>query len=350
MTQTAAPQTAAARTAAPDPVQHVFQLATGYIVSTALHAAVEVGVADRLAGGPLTVREIAEATGTNEDALYRVLRLLASLGVFAEVAPRRFALTPPAEVLRADAPNSIKPVVHFVADPFHLRVYADAMHSVRTGLPAGDKTVGMPVFEYLVKNPRYSEIFNDAMTNMSAVIIPAALEAYNFGDIGLLVDVAGGHGHVLTSILKKYPKMRGILMDLDHVVAGAQPRVTIAGVSDRCEVVAGDFFKAVPPGGDAYIMKHIIHDWDDDRAAAILRNIHAAMGPGRGRVILLESVVPPGNEPSLAKVMDLEMMLLPGGRERTEAEFRALFDRAGFDLTRIVPTKSPICVIEARKR
>jgi hypothetical protein len=337
-------------TATVDPVQQVFQLATGYVISTALQLAVEVGVADRLVAGPLSVRELAQATSTNEDALYRVLRLLASVGVFNEIAPRRFALTPAADILRADAPHSIRPLVLFITDPFHLRVYADAIHSLRTGKPAGEKTVGMPVFEYFAQNPAYSEIFNNAMTTLSAAIVPAALEAYDFGDIGVLVDVAGGHGQVLTSILRQYPKMRGILMDVDHVIAGAQARIAAAGVADRCQTVAGDFFKAVPAGGDAYVMKHIIHDWDDERAAAILRNIHTAMGQTRGRVILLEGVIASANEPSLGKVMDIEMLLLPGGRERTAEEFRALFDRAGFDLTRIVPTKSPVSVIEARKR
>ena len=175
----------------------------------------------------------------------------------------------------------------------------------------------------------------------------AVLDVYDFTAIRTLVDVAGGHGAVLTAILQKYPSMRGVLFDLDHVIAGAVPRIEDLGLSDRCRAVAGDFFAAVPEGGDAYIMKHIIHDWDDDRAAAILGNIRKAMRRG-GRVLLLESVVLPGNQPDFGKVIDIEMLLLPGGRERTEAEFRALFNRAGFDVTRIVPTASALSVIEAR--
>jgi hypothetical protein len=178
-------------------------------------------------------------------------------------------------------------------------------------------------------------------------VIPAVLDAYDFSGIATLVDIAGGHGRILTSILQKYPAMRGVLFDLDHVIAGAVPRIEELGLSDRCRALPGDFFAAVPEGGDAYIMKHIIHDWDDDRAAAILGNIRKAMNRG-GRVILLEAVVLPGNQPDFAKVIDLEMLLLPGGRERTEGEFRALFARAGFELTRIVPTQSPLSVIEAR--
>jgi len=165
----------------------------------------------------------------------------------------------------------------------------------------------------------------------------------------VLVDIAGGHGQVLTSILREYPAMRGVLFDLDHVVAGAASTVEAAGVRDRCEMVSGDFFKAVPTGGDAYIMKNILHDWDDDRAIAILKNIRIALDEGAGgRVILLESVIPPGNQPDFGKLLDIEMLLMPGGRERTAEEFESLFDRAGFDLTRIVPTESPLSVIEAR--
>jgi hypothetical protein len=338
------------QTTAPDPAMHVFQLATGYVISTALQLAVQVGVADHLAAGPRTAQQLAAATGTNEDALYRVLRALSSVGVFDEVEPRRFALTPAADILRKDAPRSLHDVVVFIADPLHMRVYADAIESLRTGKPAAEKTLGKPLFEWLAEHPEYSSTFNSAMTNMSAVIVPAVLEAYDFGDIGLLVDVAGGHGQVLRSILRKYPAMRGILMDLDHVLAGAKPYIEADGVADRCQTVAGDFFKAVPPGGDAYVMKHIIHDWDDERAAQILRSIHTAMGAKHGKVILLEGVLAPGNEPGLGKIMDLEMLLLPGGRERSAEEFRGLFDRAGFDLVRVVSTTSPVCVIEARKR
>lgn len=327
--------------------QHVFQLATGYIVSTALYAAVKLGIADHLAAGPQTAADLAKETGADEDALFRVLRLLASAGVFEEIAPRTFANNLAAQTLRRGAPGSTYHMALWMADPLHLRVYANAMHSVMTGQPAADKTVGMPVFEYFQRDREISEVFNDAMTAFSAFVLPAALHAYDFSGIGLLVDVAGGHGQLLTSILQKYPSMRGILFDLEHVIAGAIPRIRELGLSERCETRTGDFFKAVPEGGDAYIMKHIIHDWDDERAAAILQNIRKAMKPG-GRVILLESVLRPANQPDFGKLIDLEMLLMPGGRERTEEEFRALFARAGCTLTRIVPTESPLSVIEAR--
>jgi O-methyltransferase len=205
------------------------------------------------------------------------------------------------------------------------------------------------VFEYLAREPELATIFNDAMSGLSDIAIAAALEAYDFGGIDLLVDVAGGHGAVLCAILASYPQMRGVLFDLPHVVSGAGPRVEAAGVQDRLRAEHGDFFKAVPAGGDAYVMKHIIHDWDDERALAILKNIRTAMGDKRGRVILLESVLPAGNTPAFGKVVDLEMLVMPGGRERTEQEFRALFARARFELVRIVPTASPLSVIEARR-
>ncbi|MGH9309445.1 MAG: methyltransferase [Vicinamibacterales bacterium] len=327
--------------------QHIFQIGTGYMVSTALHVAVRLRIADRLADGPRSTADLARDTGTNEDALYRVLRLLASVGVFQEGADRTFGHSDASALLRSDVPGSLHEMTLWIADPFHLRVYADAMHSVTTGQPAVEKTVGMPVFEYFPRDPELSEIFNDAMTAFSASMIPAALDAYDFSGIRTLVDVAGGHGQVLTSILQRYPEMQGVLGDLEHVLAGARPRILEQGLADRCRTEVIDFFKAVPEGGDAYIMKHIIHDWDDDRAALILSNIRRAMKPG-GRVILLDSVLLPANQPDFGKILDLEMLLLPGGRERTEEEFRALFARAGFALTRVVPTRSPLSVIEAR--
>jgi len=328
--------------------QHVFQIATGYIASTALYIAVRLKIADRLVGGAKSAETLAEQTSANEDALYRVLRLLATMGVFKEVQPRTFANTLASETMISGQRGSTYDMALWMSDPFHLRVYAHAMHSVMTGKSASEKATGLPVFEVFTQDAELSEVFNNAMTAFSAFVIPAALEAYDFSGIDVLVDVAGGHGQVLISVLQRYPNMRGILFDLPHVIKGAVPRIPAAGVETRLTTETGDFFKSVPSGGDAYIMKHIIHDWDDDRAAKILENIRKAMNPG-GRVILLESVLLPGSDqPDFGKVIDLEMLLMPGGRERTEEEFRALFKRAGFSLTRIVPTKSPLSVIEAR--
>ena len=332
-----------------DAAQLLFQIGTGYIASAALQVATKLTIADRLAAGPKSSTALAAETGVNEDALYRVLRVLGMFGVFDERSPRTFALTPAGELLRTSVPGSMHPMAIWMTDPFHFRVYADTIHSVITGVPAGEKTVGMPVFEYLAQNRELSEIFNDAMTAFSASVAPAVTAAYDFGGIGTLVDVAGGHGEVLMSVLRQYPEMRGVLFDLEHVLAGARPRIAAAGLEPRIRTESGDFFNAVRAGGDAYIMKHIIHDWTDDRAVTILQNIRTALkGKPDGRVILIEAIVAPGNQPDLSKLIDLEMLVLPGGKERTEEQFRALFERAGFRLARVVPTGAPLQVIEAR--
>ena len=330
-----------------DPAEQVLQVAMGYMASSALYLVIALNVPDQLAAGPKDVAELARAAGANEDALYRLLRLLASMGVFTEQSPRRFALTPAGDLLRKDVPGSLRGMAGFLPDPFHFRVYADLMHSVMTGQPAADKALGMPIFEYLAKHSDYSQVFNDAMTALSAPVVGAAIEAYDFNTIGTLVDVAGGHGEVLMSILKACPDVRGILADVGHVIEGAKPRIAAAGLSGRCEAVAIDFFKSVPAGGDAYIMKHIIHDWDDERASTILRNIATAMGGKRGKVILLEAVLREDGGPDLGKLLDIEMMAMPGGRERSADEFKALFAHSGFEMTKVVPTKSPLSVVEA---
>ena len=330
----------------PEAIEHVFQLLTGHIVATAVNIAAQLGIADRLANGPRTAADLARECDVNEDALYRVLRALSSVGVFEEGPTRTFGLTPAGAALQ-DGP--VRWMALWIAGSFNLRVYANAMHSVKTGESAVPATVGTGVFEHFATDPQLSRIFNDAMTGFSTAIIPAILEAYDFSGIHTLVDIAGGHGRVLTAVLEKHPQMKGILFDLDHVVAGATPRLAAQGFADRVATVSGDFFKAVPAGGDAYLMKHIIHDWDDERAAAILKNIHSVL-PKNGRVILLESVIGAGNEPELGKIMDLEMLVMPGGRERTAEEFRKLLSDTGFELTRVIPTKSALSVIEAKPR
>jgi hypothetical protein len=328
-------------------MQQLFQLGHGFIVAAALGAATRLDIADHLASGPKTAADLARASGANEDALYRLLRALATAGVFTETAPRTFSLTPISNLLRTGGPA--RDMVLWMCDEFHFRVYAELLEAVKTGRTVGEKVVGMPVFEYFAKDAALSQRFNNAMTAFSANVAPAALQAYDFSGIGTLVDIAGGHGMILAAILREHPQMRGILFDLDHVLAGN--RLAEFGVKERVELVAGDFFKAVPGGGDAYIMKHIIHDWDDEQSLVILRHIRKALEEkAHGRVILLETVVRPGNEPDLGKLIDLEMLLLPGGRERTAEEFASLFARAGFELTKIVPTQSPLSVVEARVR
>jgi len=333
-----------------NPAEQVLQVATGYMASSALYVALALNVPDHLASGPKSAADLAKTTGANEDALNRILRLLTSLGVFGQVKPGTYGLTPGSELLRKDVPGSLRGIAYFLPDPMHLRIYANLMHSAMTGEPAAEKTVGMPLFEYFTKHPEYSEIFNDAMTSMSAPVAGAAVDAYDFGRFDKIVDVAGGHGEVLMTILKTFPNTKGILAEVGHVVEGAKPRIAAAGLADRCQAVECDFFKSVPAGGDAYVMKHIIHDWDDERASRILNNIREAMGDKQGTIILLESVVPTGPEPDLGKFIDIEMLAFPGGRERTAEEFGALFDHCGFELKRIVPMKSPLSAVEAVRK
>lgn len=334
--------------APPDPIQHLLQISFGYVMSSALWVAAELGVADLLKSGPRPVADLALKTSTNEDALYRTLRMLAMAGIFTETQPRHFGLTPPAELLRSDAPRSLRDAVIWIADPFHFRIAGELLHSVKTGQPTIQHVTGKPAFEYFPTDRLENDRFNDAMTCLSAMAIPAVLEVYDFSSFTTVVDVAGGHGYLLCEILRKHPGLRGMLVDLDHVVIGGQKRIAASGLEQRCPTVVGDFFQSVPEGGDCYIMKSIIHDWDDERASTILGHCRRALeGKANGRLVLVEMVVPPGNQAHPVKVIDIEMLFFPGGRERTEGEYRELLAQAGFRMTRIVPTKSPFSVIEA---
>jgi hypothetical protein len=327
------------------PVDALLKMGLGYMTSSALHVVVELGIADRLVAGPRSADQLARDAAANPDALYRVLRMLSAEGIFEEVAPRHFALTPLSRPLVTGSPA--RDLIDWIADPFHFKVYSEALYAVRTGQPAVEYVTGLPVFDHIGRTPELAEVFNDAMTAMSEVVIPAVIEAYDFSGIDVLVDVAGGHGRVLTSILKAYPRMRGVLLDLPYVVEGARPVIAGLALGHRCRAEAGDMFAGVPASGDAYILKHIIHDWDDARALVILRNIRQAMRGRRGKVILLESVIDDGNPRDLGRFIDYEMLQMTGGFERTEPQFRSLLAEAGFELTRIVPTKSPLSVVEA---
>ncbi len=333
-----------------DPQQQVIRVIQGYIGSAALYTATRLGVADHLAGGARDVAELARLCGVQEDGLYRVLRLLASLGIFAEQPSRRFALTSAARLLRKDTPGSLHGIAAFLPDPMHFRVYANLAPSLSGHVPAVELTLGEPVFEYLAKHPDYSEIFNAAMTSLSAAAAQAAIEAYDFGRFDTIVDVGGGHGELLLSILRACPAVRGIVAELGHVAEGARARIEAAGLAARCQAVACDFFESVPPGGDAYLLKLILHDWDDEHAVRILQAIARAMGERHAVLCVLESGIADGPEPSHGKFVDIEMLAFTGGRERTVSEFRALFARAGFELTRVVPTRSPTSVVEAVRR
>ena len=322
----------------------LLQMGTGYWVSMSIHVAAKLGIADLLAAGPRPVAEMARATGTHAFSLYRLLRALSSVGIFAETGDQTFGLTPLAEFLRTDHPKSMRSAAIMTGEE-HFRAWADLEYSIRTGKPAYDHVHGKPVFDHISENPRAAKIFDEAMVAVHGSETPAMLAAYDFTGIGTLADVGGGNGSLLTATLIRYPALRGMLYDLPHVVERAKPLLAQAGVGDRCTTIGGSFFESIPPGADAYLMRHIIHDWDDEKAKTILRNIRKAISP-TGRLLLIETVIPTGNEPGFAKLLDLNMLVVPGGQERTAAEYRALYEATGFKLNRIVPTAGGIDVIE----
>lgn len=337
----------AAKSNQPQPVQQILQLATGYMAPACLYVAAKLRIADRLADGPKPVAELAgRARGTHEESLYRVLRALASVGVFTETAPRTFANTPASELLRERVPGSMRDTVLFMADPTHFRVFAELEHSVKTGQTALKHVTGLDTFEFLKQNPADDAAFNAAMSCLSAQHAHAVLEAYDFSGLGTIADIGGGHGALMTAILRKHYGLRGIVFDAPHVAAGAAPHIESVGLGERCQALGGDFFEKVPEA-DSYILKSVIHDWDDERATAVLKNCATSMRDKAGKVLLLEMVLSPGNDPHLGKWIDLEMLVMAGGHERSEAQFAELLSKAGLRLTRVVPTKSPVCVIES---
>ena len=315
-------------------------------VGQAISVAAELRIADLLKDGPRTAADIARRANASEDGVYRLLRALASVGLFAETGKRKFRLTALGRLLRTDSPQALGGYARFTGHESTWRPWGELRHSVRTGEPAFDHVFAMPIFEYFAKMPESAAVFDAAMTSISTLESKAVVAAYDFSGINTLVDVAGGHGLMLMSILKANKKIRGILFDLPHVTIGTTALLRSGGVDDRCKIVSGDFFASVPEGGDAYVMKHIIHDWDDERATQILRNCHRAMRPG-GKVLIVDAVIPPGNKAHFGKLLDLEMLVLtPRGRERSQAEFRELLKQSGFRLRRVVPTDTHLSIVE----
>jgi len=328
----------------PPPLQ-MLQLISGFWVSRCIYVAAKLGIPDLLKDGPKSAGELANASGAHAPSLFRVLRALAAVGVLTQTDDRRFGNTPLSETLRSDVPGSIRAFAMTELGEEHYPAWGELMHSVRTGEIAFDKAFGEPVWEFFAKHEENARIFNDAMSGMTAQAEQALHAAYSFEGINSIIDVGGGHGGLITSILKRNPNMRGILLDSPQVIEGAKSKMAESGVADRCEVVGGDFFQSVPQGADAIIMKWIIHDWKDEQSIAIMKNCYRAL-PENGKLILVEAVVPPGDEMHFAKFIDLNMLVMTGGRERTEEEFRQLYEAVGFRLTRVVPTESPFSVIE----
>ena len=328
----------------PPPVA-LLQMMTGYWVSQALYVAAKLGVADRLADGPVSCADLAAATGADAPSLYRVLRALASVGVFTETAPGTFALTPLADLLRGDAPGSMRALAIMYAEEQY-RAWGDLLHSVRTGRPAFPHQFGTDYFAYLARHSEADRVFNAAMTGWTTQLASAVADAYNFAPFKTIVDVGGSYGTLLAAILRRHPGARGFLFDQPHVAAAAAEHLAAAGVADRCTAVGGDFFVEVPAGGDAYVLAQILHDWDDERSVAILKQCRRAI-PGDGKLLVVELVLPQGEEPFFGKWLDLHMLVLLGARERTAAQYDALFQASGFRLTRVIPTPSGPSVVEA---
>jgi len=337
------------RTSPPRPYEILFQMVIGKWISQALGTIVEIGVPDQLAKGVRRCSDIAREAGVSEDGLYRLLRALASVGLLIESPNRRFKLTGMGHLLRGDHPQSLAGYARFVAHDSTWRPWGQLSYSVKTGMPAFDHVFNASIFEHLSRNPEVAAVFDNAMTSISATEAGATSDAYDFKGVETLMDVAGGHGLLLDTVLRRHKMMRGVLFDLPHVAAGAAATFAHAGITGRVRVESGDFFKELPSGADAVIMKHILHDWDDDSATRILQACHRALGP-RGKVLIVDPVVPPGSAPHYGKLLDLEMLVLtPRGRERTKAEFVRLLRGAGFRLSRVIATESPLSIVEAVK-
>ncbi|HEY6248105.1 MAG TPA: methyltransferase [Pyrinomonadaceae bacterium] len=331
------------------PSAHLTQILFGFTVSRAISVAAQFRIADYLKDGPKTADELAQRASVHPRSLYRLLRALSGAAIFSEDSAGRFSLTELGELLRSDHPQSLRGFAELIADAVNFETWAGLSYSVQTGNPAFIHQRNMPFFEWLEHNPDEATLFHNAMTSFSAGALAAVVEAYDFSGISKLVDVGGGHGLLIASLLSKYPVMKGIVYDDPKVVEGAEQVLREHGVFERGELIGGNFFASVPAGGDAYILKHIIHDWSDDECVTILRHCHKVM-PLAGKVLIVEMVIPEPNVPSIGKLLDLQMLVYLSGRERTAKEYEDLLSQAGFDLQRIVPTPSPYSVIEGIKR
>jgi SAM-dependent methyltransferase len=322
------------------------QMIADAALGQAISSVAELGVPDQIeAGTPQPVEHLARVTGTHERSLYRILRYMASHGIFRETGNRHFDHTPLSAALRSDAQNSFRAAGRM----FYLMkdAWASLHYSMLTGKPGFESAYGRPMFEYISAHPELPAVFDAGMTSFHGYETPAMLDAYDFGGIKTLADIGGGNGSLLGAVLRRYPRMKGILFDLGHVVARTKENLLADGLSERCSVVEGSFFESVPEGADAYLFRHIIHDWTDEQSVQILKNCRKVIPPD-GRILLVEFAVPRGNERSLAKAADMIMLVFTGGLERTEEEYSSLFQRAGFRLSSVTPTASAVAVVEGR--
>ena len=329
------------------PVAQLGNMLCGFWISQGISVVAKLGIADLLRDEARTADDLADQTQVHAFSLYRLLRMLASVGVFVEDESNKFSLTEIGQYLRSDVEGSQRAMAMMLGDE-HFHSWCELLYSVQTGKPAFDKVYGMPVFDFLSQHPEQATIFDAAMVSVHGRETAAILDAYDFSGVKTLADVGGGNGSVLIATLQKNPHLQGMLFDLPGVIARATPNFAAAGLTDRCRLISGSFFESIPAGADAYLMRHIIHDWNDQQCHTILTNIHQAL-PADGRLLVAESVIPAGNAPFFGKLLDMNMLVIPGGQERTAEEYDTLFAKAGFRLTRIVPTSTEISIIEARK-
>lgn len=331
--------------AAPPHAQLV-QMGMAHWVSHIIYVAAKLGLADHLAKAPKSADALAGSTGTHAPSLYRLMRTLASLGILTEDGARRFALTPLGDALKTGAPGSARATILTLASDWWIRGFGQLLYSVQTGKPGFEKHLGMPIFDWLAKNPNEASMFSETMVGFHGAEPPAVAAAYDFSGMKTIVDVGGATGNLLTTILRRYPGSRGVLYDLPHVVRDAPALIQEGGLADRVTIEAGSFFESVPGGADAYLLSHIIHDWSEEQCLPILGHCRRAMNPA-SRLLIIEMVLPPGNTPHPGKLLDMMMLVGPGGRERTEKEYGTLLEKAGLRLTRVVPTESAVSVVEA---
>lgn len=322
----------------------IFQLLNGGYIAGALACVAQLGIPDLVEHGPKSADELARAIGADPSALYRLLRSTACVGVLSEGADGKFSETPMSAVLRSNANPSLRSFASMSGRDWHARGWAHLEYCVRTGKQALDKVYGTPIFQYFAQHPEEAQAFNQAMTDLSTLDSPAVADAYSFGEIHSIVDVGGGHGLLLATILARNPHLKGTLYEVPHVVEGAK-NGPLKPVMDRCTLASGDMFSTVPAGADAYIMKHIIHDWPDDVCIKILKACRKAVNPG-GKLLVVDNVILPGNEFAPGKFLDIQMLIFPGGCERTEKQFRELFAASGWKLSRVIPTAVPESIVE----
>lgn len=321
-------------------------MATAHWVSRIVYVAAKLELADLLANGPKSADELAGTTGTHAPSLYRLMRTLALLGLLSEDGAKRFTLTPMGEALKKNAPGAARPTILTLASDTFCAGFGELLYSVQTGKSGFEKILSMPVFDWLGQNPEMASLFSQTMVGFHGAEPAAVAAAYDFSRLKTIVDVGGATGNLLTAVLGRAPGARGILYDLPHVVRDAPAMIQARGLTDRVTIEGGSFFERVPAGADAYMLSHIIHDWTEAQCLTILTNCRRAMKP-ESRLLLIEMVLPPGNTPHPGKMLDLMMLVGPGGQERTEQEYTKLLAKAGFRLTRIVPTESAVSVVEA---